>query len=674
MQKKKNKHINTNPIKKTNVKTKIEFPKNNTFLFYGILALSFLIPFILYLLTLAPSISFEDSGELIAAAYTLGIPHEPGYPLFTLFGKLFAIIIPFGNIAFRVNMLSAFFTAATSVIICYSMVLILEDTFIKSSFWKKTKTATVEILKYVLALCSALFFSLSFETWEQAVMTEVYGINSFFIALFILFCMLWKREESIAGRRKYLYIISFIISISITNHSTSMMLIPIFGVYLLAVDYKILLHIPTILKSILFFILGFTPFLYLPLASSQNPPMDWGNPENFTNFFRVVSRHQYNMDDTQTASGFISQFKYFLSELLTEQWFPLFILFAIIGFIILYKQNKSFFVFALIFILFSIPLTTYFTNFDISSNKYAAIENGALVSVFYIPSYLFLSVLIGGGLFYLISLIKSSKYIIYSLGVLCILTGLSNILKNYKKVDMSSYHYPEKYVENIFKIASPASIVIGDWDPYCFPFFYYQMVEKKRNDLVCLDIMLLKRSWYIEMLKNNHPDFIEQSEKEVNAFLEAVKPFENGEPYDGSIIQASYEKMIYSFIDKHIKNKKDVYITHLNNPETQQLLKKYPLESDLVAYKISRDTLLTTINYTDLDFNLFINENHPNDRMVKRFKEYYGGLFSFKAYQYESINDIPRAIELYNKALPFYKNNVEIKNAILNKISSLKQH
>ena len=60
------------------------------------------------------------------------------------------------------------------------------------------------------------------------------------------------------------------------------------------------------------------------------------------------------------------------------------------------------------------------------------------------------------------------------------------------------------------------------------------MVEKKRNDLICLDIMLLKRSWYIEMLKNNHPDFIEQSEKEVNAFLEAVKPFENGETYDGS--------------------------------------------------------------------------------------------------------------------------------------------
>ena len=132
--------------------------------------------------------------------------------------------------------------------------------------------------------------------------------------------------------------------------------------------------------------------------------------------------------------------------------------------------------------------------------------------------------------------------------------------------------------------------------------------------------------------------------------------------------------MIYSFIDKHLKNKKDVYITHLNNPETQQLLNKYPLESVFAAYKIQRDTSFTSINYTDLNFDFFINENHPNDRMVKRFKEYYGGLFSFKAYQYESMKDMPRAIDLYNKAIPFYKNNAEIKNAILNKISILKQY
>lgn len=75
--------------------------------------LVFLISFTVYLLTLCPTVYVGDSGELIAAAYTLGIPHPPGYPLFTILGKIFITLIPIGSIAYRVNLLSAFFASAT---------------------------------------------------------------------------------------------------------------------------------------------------------------------------------------------------------------------------------------------------------------------------------------------------------------------------------------------------------------------------------------------------------------------------------------------------------------------------------------------------------------------------------------------------------------------------------
>src|ERR1017187_9017147 len=103
----KKQNITNKQAKGTSQKVKIIYPDNRNIYFYSALLLSFLVTFIVYVLTLAPSISFEDSGELITAAYSLGIPHEPGYPLFTLFGKLFTILIPFGNIAYRVNMMSA---------------------------------------------------------------------------------------------------------------------------------------------------------------------------------------------------------------------------------------------------------------------------------------------------------------------------------------------------------------------------------------------------------------------------------------------------------------------------------------------------------------------------------------------------------------------------------------
>ncbi len=83
--------------------------------------LLFFISFVVYLKTLCPTVYVGDSGELIAAVYTLGIAHPPGYPLYCLLGKLFTFL-PFGSIAFRVNLMSAFFASLTIVLV-YLVVL-----------------------------------------------------------------------------------------------------------------------------------------------------------------------------------------------------------------------------------------------------------------------------------------------------------------------------------------------------------------------------------------------------------------------------------------------------------------------------------------------------------------------------------------------------------------------
>ena len=81
-----------------------------------------LIALLIYLRTLAPTITGDDSGEFVAAAYTLGICHPPGYPLWTMLGKLFTIFaFPVGSIAARVAFVSSFFGAAT----CFVVALIV---------------------------------------------------------------------------------------------------------------------------------------------------------------------------------------------------------------------------------------------------------------------------------------------------------------------------------------------------------------------------------------------------------------------------------------------------------------------------------------------------------------------------------------------------------------------
>ena len=86
--------------------------------------LVFLITLTVYILTLSPSVTLEDSGELITGAADFGVPHPPGYPLWTMSGYLFSHLVPFGNMAWRVNLESAVFgalaNAVLTLLVCHS--------------------------------------------------------------------------------------------------------------------------------------------------------------------------------------------------------------------------------------------------------------------------------------------------------------------------------------------------------------------------------------------------------------------------------------------------------------------------------------------------------------------------------------------------------------------------
>src|SRR5499427_5249781 len=69
--------------------------------------LTFLITFVAvwigYYLTLAPELTLEDSGELATGSYYAGIPHPPGYPVWTIYTWLWTVLVPIKNVAWRVS-------------------------------------------------------------------------------------------------------------------------------------------------------------------------------------------------------------------------------------------------------------------------------------------------------------------------------------------------------------------------------------------------------------------------------------------------------------------------------------------------------------------------------------------------------------------------------------------
>src|ERR1700761_2482907 len=75
------------------------------------LIIAFVCVWAVYLWTLAPELTLEDSGELCTGSYYAGIPHPPGYPFWAIYSWLWTVIVPFGNVAWRVEVGQSFASA-----------------------------------------------------------------------------------------------------------------------------------------------------------------------------------------------------------------------------------------------------------------------------------------------------------------------------------------------------------------------------------------------------------------------------------------------------------------------------------------------------------------------------------------------------------------------------------
>src|SRR6266702_2371488 len=147
--------------------------------------LSVTVPFLFYMLTLAPSVTFFYSGEFITAIYSLGSAHSPWDPTFVNYAKPFTWL-PFGSIAFRVNIATAF----SSAFACYAVYLLV------LKFLDGEKLADDEAFsrfcKKMAARCAALTFAFSARLWLQSNHAKTYPLVSFVAAMVFILLLRWR--------------------------------------------------------------------------------------------------------------------------------------------------------------------------------------------------------------------------------------------------------------------------------------------------------------------------------------------------------------------------------------------------------------------------------------------------------------------------------------------------
>ncbi len=151
-----------------------------------------LVSLAVYLMTMAVTVSFWDSGEFVATSYILGIPHSPGTPLYVLVGRVFCLLPLAMSAAQKVNLLSTV-SAALGVLMAYlAMAMVVRFMF------GKPKTAAEKFAHYAGPLAGSFFLMFSDTYWTNASEAEVYALSTFVMGFCTVLALRWLERNAIA--------------------------------------------------------------------------------------------------------------------------------------------------------------------------------------------------------------------------------------------------------------------------------------------------------------------------------------------------------------------------------------------------------------------------------------------------------------------------------------------
>ncbi|NLE76552.1 MAG: DUF2723 domain-containing protein [Chloroflexi bacterium] len=169
-----------------------------------------------YLRTLAPTILVADGGEFQFAAYLGGIAHPTGYPLYLVLGWLWSHLLPWGDVAFRMNLFSAWWAALAVAAVYLLSVCLLR---VVNLLGRAPRLASV------VAALGALTLAFSYVFWTQAVVAEVYALHALFTAAALLAALGWRCGQG-SQRLRWALWLALLLGLSLTHHRTTLLLFP----------------------------------------------------------------------------------------------------------------------------------------------------------------------------------------------------------------------------------------------------------------------------------------------------------------------------------------------------------------------------------------------------------------------------------------------------------------
>lgn len=465
--------------------------------------ITFLALVAIYSATLAPDVTFWDSGEFLAAIHSLGIPHPPGTPLYVILANVWAhIFSPLLGFARAVNLFSAVCAAAGCAVMANLFSRWLRDPY----------------FGLAAAICAGATSSL----WMSATETEVYALSFLGATLLV-----WiANEASETGDVRYTVLLAYVAGLGWALHLTALIALP--AAFLLAAHglgkHRMKWRSVLFTKAAAAALLGASAVAFMYFRARHDPAINQGNPSSLTALFDVINRRQYDpvglwprraplyfqignvfeWADWQFALGLNSGQP--PSILRT----PVTIVYALLGLVGCLAHRRthlpSWRAMTALFVVASLGVAVYL-NLR-AGPSYAVQLLGSRVAhearerdYFFILAWVSWGLWAGVGAMYLAkTMLKAPS------GALPAGLALASapLVLNWTAVDRSRSSGAHEFATEILQIPAERAVILARGDNDTYPVWYLREVLKKRPDVVTITVPMLPTRWYREEIERRY--------------------------------------------------------------------------------------------------------------------------------------------------------------------------
>ena len=380
--------------------------------------------FAIYLQTLVPGVGGGgDSAKFQYLGSVLGTAHPPGYPLYVFVSYAFSHL-PMGSLAFRINLMSAFFGAVTVALVCATL--------------GRIRCPPSAAAAAALGLAFGRFF------WSKATVAEVYTLNAALVALVTWQALRW----SDSGRRRDLYLTAALLGLSLGNHLTSAMLAPALALFVLLRRPEDV-RVKTAAISIGLGALGLVQYGFILLRTWQRSPYAEAQATNLTELWHVILASKYSSD----------MFHFSWADILTTRLPAVWVLFAqevgAAGLLLLAaglvaaaaRRSRP----AVLFVAALVGVIALTLNVDADWDG------------FLLPAFVMAWLLVGLGLTAALSLATAGGSAVRALAAVAVLGLPASLLaNNYAASDHHRRTYEARYLDALFAQLEPGAVFLKE--------------------------------------------------------------------------------------------------------------------------------------------------------------------------------------------------------------------